>query len=266
MGMAAQSAYAGVASGHVTTNDERVELAYAYATVEPSSEDETREDVLVMLTTQPFTYGAIVDETLRMSLMEEKGIQYVKFFIAPDRQIVGGLETRFDPSLPHYSSSLYDSSATLELNVFNETHVEGRFSNSSSDADYDFDLTFQAEIQRDVKESPPTGEEQNAAANSPQAAVFLESIKAANAGDVDTLKTLVAAELAQILDGPDKDGIIGFLKLFVPGEVEFQKVIEEDGGGATLIANAQEEGEEGTLTLGFVKEGDAWRLRNAMWE
>ena len=162
MGMATQSAYADTAKGQLMLNDEHAQFNYAYAIVQPNSYDETREDVVVLLTDHPLTDEAVEDEWTRSDLVQEKGIKYVKIVIASNEsiQMVTSFETRLDPSGSSFKS--VSGVGTLELKVLDETHVEGRYYTNRKEErglgdTYDFDLTFQAEIRR-TGESPQTSE------------------------------------------------------------------------------------------------------------
>jgi len=262
MGMAAPQAYAGAAKGQLTVNDDTIELQHAYATAEPGFFDETKEDIVVFVSNVTLSDEAVLDMWER-----HKADKFVEVTIDADQDPIS---VKVNHPAFQASPSGTSTSFILELSTFDEKTVAGRFYSETEQeffgTVYTFDFTFQTEIQRKAELPPPTEEEKDAAANSPQAAVFLEYIKAAHASDVDALKTLVAAELAQELDGPDQEDILEFLKMFTPKDVEFQRIVKEDGDSATLIANAQEEGATSKGTLNFVKEDGAWRILEASWE
>jgi hypothetical protein len=262
VGIASQQAYAGTAKGQLTVNDDTIELQHAYATAQPGFFDETKEDIVVFVSNVTLSDEAVPDMWER-----HKVDKYVEVSIDADQQPIS-----VKVNHPAFQASPSGTSTTfiLELSTFDEKTVAGRFYSETEQeffgTTYTFDFTFQAEIQRKAELPPATEEEKEAAANSPQAAVFLEYITAAHASDVDALKTLVAGELAQELDGPDQEDILEFLKMFTPKEVEFQRIVKEEGDSATLIANAQAEGATSKGTLDFVKEGGTWRLLKASWE
>ena len=82
---------------------------------------------------------------------------------------------------------------------------------------------------------------------------------------IETLKKVLAAEVARELDGPDKEEILGFLQMGNPSEIEFQR-ITVNGDSATLLLSAQDEGLELKGMIEFIKESDLWKIMLSSWE
>jgi hypothetical protein len=262
MGMASQPVYAGKAEGQLTVAGDTVQLQHAYATVQPGFFDETKEDIVVFVSNVTLSDEAVLDKWARWEV--EK---YVEVTINAEQSPIS---VRVNHPAFQASPSGMSTDYILELTTFDEKTVAGRFYCKTEqdffETVYTFDFTFQAEIQRKEVLPPPTEAEKEAAAKSPQAAVYLEFIKAAHAGDVDGLKKVLAAEVAQELDGPDKEDMLEFLKLFTPKDVEFQRILKDDDESVTLILGAQEEGQALEGTIEFIKEGETWRVLMSNWE
>ena len=261
MGLVSQHAYAGNAEGQLTVAGDTVQLQYAYATAQPGFFDETKEDIVVIVTTITLSDEVVEDEWERRDV--EKSVEIT--INAEQRPISVSINHPAFQASPSGMSTEY----ILELKTFDEKNIEGKFYCKTEkeffDTAYTFDFTFQAEIHRKEKLPPPTEAEKEAAAKSPQAAVYLEFVKATHAGDIETLKKVLAADVAKELDGPDGKDMLEFMQLFTPPTAEFQRIIEE-GETATLMVNAQHEGQELVGTIEFIKEGDTWRVMMSDWE
>lgn len=271
MGMASQHVYADNTEGQLTVAGDTVQLQHAYAFAGPDPVDASQEVVVLIVANMPLSDEAVEDKWVRREMATEGVLKAVEVPINPE-ELKGGrlpnvtiLHSAFE-MIPNVSSTEH----ILEFKTFDEKNVEGRMycrsELSSFDTPYTFDFTFAAEIRRKEKLPPPTEAEKEAAVKSPQAAVYLEFIKAAHTGDVDGLKKVLAAEVAQELDGPDKEDMLEFLKLFTPKDVEFQRILEEDDESVTLILSAQEEGQALEGTIEFIKEGETWRVLMSNWE
>jgi hypothetical protein len=153
MGMTSHPACAGTATGYLTVDNERIEFTHAYAAVKPNWEDETLEDIVVILTDYSLSDEAIENERKRSDPPKEKGIEYVELTIEPDQWT--SLNIRMVDGLVSVSGGI------LELKVFDEKRVEGRFytdgEKESAGSIWAFDFTFQAEIRR-PEEAPQTSE------------------------------------------------------------------------------------------------------------
>ncbi len=266
IGIVLQNAHASKAEGQLTVAGDEVQLQHAYAEAQPGFFDETEEDIVVIVTNIPLSDKAVEDRWERSALVSEGTLKYVEITINSKQQPIS-------VSVKHpafkANPSGFSSNYLLELKTFSEKNVEGRKHCKTEqeffDTVYTFDFTFEAEIRRKEELPPPTEAEKEEAAKSPQAAVYLEFVKAANAGDVKTLKKVLAPDVARELDGPDKEDMLEFMKMGNPPKVEFQRItVKEDS--ATLMLGAQDEGHELMGTIEFIKEGDQWKVLLSNWE
>jgi len=266
IGMASQNAHASNAEGQLTVAGNNVQLQHAYAMAQPGFFDKTKEDIVVIVTNIPLSDKAVDDQWERSTLVGEGTLKSVEITIDSKQQPIS---VSFKHPAFKASPGGFSSNYILELKTFNEKNVEGRMYCKTEqeffDTVYTFDFTFKAEIRRKKKLPPPTEAEKEAAAKSPQAAVYLEFVKAANAGDVETLKKVLAADVARGLDGPDKEDMLEFMQMGNPSNAEFQRITVK-GDSSTLMLSAQDEGHELKGTIEFIKEGDQWKVMLSSWE
>lgn len=266
LGVALQNAHASKAKGQLTVAGDKVQLQHAYAMAQPGFFDKAKEDIVVIVTNIPLSDKAVEDRGERSAMVSEGTLKSVEITINSKQQPIS-------VSVKHpafkASPSGFSSNYILELKTFDQKNVGGRmYCKTEQDffgTVYTFDFTFKAEIRRKKKLPPPTEAEKEAAAKSPQAAVYLEFVEAVNAGDVKTLKKVLAAEVAKELDGPDKKEMLEFMQMATPPKAEFQKITVK-GDSATLMLGAQHEGQELRGTTEFIKEGNQWKVILSSWE
>jgi hypothetical protein len=264
--MASQNSNTSNAEGLLTVAGNKVQLQNAYAMAQPGFFDKTSEDIMVIVTNIPLSDKAVEDRWERSALISEGTLKSVEIVINSKQQPIS-VSVRH-PAFKA-SPSGFSSNYILELKIFNEKNVEGRMYCKTEqeffDTVYTFDFTFKAEIRRKKELPPPTEADKDAAANCPQIAVYLEFVKAVNAGDVETLKKILAADVARELDGPDGKEILEFMQMFNPPQAEFQRIIVK-GDSATLLLGAQDEGTELKGTIEFIMEGNQWKVMLSSWE
>ncbi len=132
------------------------------------------------------------------------------------------------------------------------------------DTPYEYSAVFKAEIRRKEHPKPATEGEKKAAAASPQAAVYRAYEKAIQAGDAKTLKTLVPADMAKELDGPDAKDMLKFLKMFQPADIQYQKVAV-DGDKAVLSLSGTADGKKVRGAAELVLENGKWKIKQCKW-
>lgn len=266
MGMASQNANTSNAEGQLTVAGNKVQIQHAYAMAQPGYFDKTKEDIVLIVTNIPLSDKAIEDRWERNALVSEGTLKTVEITINSKQQPIS-------VSVKHpafkASPSGFSSNYILELKTFNEKNVEGRMYCKTEqeffDTVYTFDFTFKAEVRRKKELPPPTEAEKAVAAKSPQAAVYLEFVEAVNAGDVKTLKKVLAADVAKGLDGPDGEEMLEFMQIGIPPKAEFQRITVK-GDSATLMLSAQDEGHDLKGTIEFIKEGNQWKVMLSSWE
>lgn len=266
MGMASQNANTSNAEGQLTVAGNKVQIQHAYAMSQPGYFDKTKEDIVLIVTNIPLSDKAIEDRWERNALVSEGTLKTVEITINSKQQPIS-------VSVKHpafkASPSGFSSNYILELKTFNEKNVEGRMYCKTEqeffDTVYTFDFTFKAEVRRKKELPPPTEAEKAVAAKSPQAAVYLEFVEAVNAGDVKTLKKILAADVAKGLDGPDGEEMLEFMQIGIPPKAEFQRITVK-GDSATLMLSAQDEGHDLKGTIEFIKEGNQWKVMLSSWE
>ena len=165
-GMASYTMSASNATGQITINTEAMaQFAYAYAIVEPNPYDDTQDNVVVILTDQPFSDEAVKEKGTRKALVQENGMKYVEIVIASNeaKHWVQFFKMRLDPSGSSYRE--INGVGALELTVFDGKHVEGRFyadgEKDSSGNLYHFDFSFQTAI-LGGEDAPQTADAANA--------------------------------------------------------------------------------------------------------
>jgi hypothetical protein len=266
MGTAPQNATTSNAEGQLIVAGNKVQIQHAYAMAQPGYFDKTKEDIVVIVTNIPLSGKAVEDRWARNAMVSEGTLKSVEITINSEQQPIS-------VSVKHpafkASPSGFSSNYILELKTFNEKNVEGRMYCKTDqeffDTVYTFDFTFNAEVRCKKELPPPTEAEKEAAANSSQAAIYLEFVEAVNAGDVKTLKKILAADVAKGLDGPDGEEMLEFMQIGNPPKAEFQRIMVK-GDSATLMLGAQDEGHELKGTIEFIKEGDQWKVMLSSWE
>jgi hypothetical protein len=266
IGMASQNAKTSNAEGQFTVAGNTIEIQHAYAIAQPGFFDETKEDIVLIVTNIPLSDKAIEDQWARNALVSEGSLKSIEITINSEQQPIS-------VSVKHpafqANPSGFSSDYILELKTFDEKNVEGRMYCKTEqeffDTVYTFDFTFNAEIRRKKELPPPTEAEKEEAAKSPQAAVYLEFVKAVNAGDVNTLKNVLASDIARGLDGPEGEEMLEFMQLDNHPKAEFQRIIVK-GDDATLMLSAQEEGHDLKGTIEFIMEDNQWKIMLSSWE
>ena len=266
MGTVSQDVITSHAEGQLTVAGNTVQIQHAYAMAQPGFFDKTKEDIELIVTNIPLTDKAIEDRWERNALVSEGTLNTVEVTIDSKQQPIS-------VSVKHpafkASPSGFSSDYILELKTFDENSVEGRMYCKTEqeffDTAYIFDFTFKAEVHR-KKELPPATEAEKAiAAKSPQAAVYLAFVEAVNAGDVNTLKKVLAADVAKELDGPEGGEMLEFMQITIPPKAEFHRITVQ-GDSATLMLSAQDEGQDLKGTIEFIKESDQWKIMLSNWE
>jgi hypothetical protein len=266
MAIASQNSNTPNSEGQLTVAGNTVQIQHAYAMAQPGFFDENKEDILLIVTNIPLTDKAIEDRWQRNTLVSEATLQTVEVTINSEQQPIS-----VSVKHPAFQASPSGSSTNyiLELKTFNEKIVEGRMYCKTEmeffDTTYLFDFTFKAEIRRKKELPPLTEAEKETAANSPQAAVYLTFVEAVNTGDVNTLKKVLAADVARELDGPEGKEMLEFMQITNPSKAEFHRITVE-GDGATLMLGAQDEGHDLKGAIEFIREGDQWKIMLSSWE
>ena len=264
--MASQNSNTSNAEGQLTVAGNKVQMQHAYAMAQPGFFDETKVDIVLIVSNIPLTDKAIEDRWERNTLVSEGTLKTVEVTINSEQQPISvSIKHPAFQANPSGSSTNY----ILDLKTFNEKTVEGRMYCKTEleffDTVYTFDFTFKAEIRRKKELPPPTEAEKTTAANSPQAAVYLEFVEAVNAGDVEILKKVLAADVARELDGPEGTEMLEFMQITNPPKAEFHRITEK-GDSATLMLSAQDEGHDLKGTIEFIKEDNRWKVMLSSWE
>jgi len=221
MAIASQNSTSSKTEGQLIVAGDTVQIKHAYAMAQPGFFDESKEDIVLIVTNIPLTDKAIEDLWERNTLVSEGTLKTVEVTINSEQQPIS-----VSVKHPAFQASPSGSSTNyiLELKTFNEKTVEGRMYCKNQmeffDTAYRFDFTFKAEVRRKKELPPPTEEEKATAANSPQAAVYLAFVEAVNAGDVNTLKKVLAADVARELDGPEGKDMLGSSSYLIQAQFE----------------------------------------------
>jgi len=264
--MTAQDMAAGRASGQLTVAGDKVSLQYAYARAEEGFFDKDKEDIIVTISNIPLS-DKMLDDTWRlMQLAEDGTLKSIEVTIDAKQQPISvGLRHPAFKASPSGISSDY----VLELSTFDSNQVSGRMYCKTEqdffDTAYTFDFTFNAAITRKVEPPPPTAEEKQAAAKSPQATVYQSYITALNDGDVAALKKILVPDIGTQLDSPDQKEMLEFMKMLSPPAFEFLR-IKVEGDSSTLFLGADDDGHAMQGTIGFVKQGDQWKMSRSDWK
>ncbi len=258
-GIAAQDASV---SGTLTANGETVSLpyVYAYALEEGFYEDDDPAWALL------FVENPIEERDVDEHIWDSAFVEI---------RITKTAEFGDEPTLQAYAQSLRfsaDQGGNISGGTYPEVELEStgpeRFAGrvylpeaqTIFDDTFQYDFTFSAPLS---DPNAPIGEPLPADGGEPGTA-YIAWVNAIHSGDVEQLKALVPADVAEQLDSPEAKEEIEMMRSMTPTA---QKILggSSDGETALLQVEGTMEGEtvRGEITL--EKVGDHWRATNASW-
>ncbi len=255
----------GKAEGQLIVNDEASKLQYAYAVTQPGFFDETKEDILVIVTNIPLSDGAVEDWAERNRLESEGTLHCIEMTVNAEKRPIS---VKIRHNAFEASPSGLSTDDVFEPVTFNESTIEGKMYSKNPreffGTTYTYDATFKVAVRRKKEASPPSAADKDTATGSPQAAVYRAYEKAVQSGDMEALKKVVSAEAVEQLSGPDAEEMMGFMTLFLPNNVEFLRVTVE-GESAVLNVSGELDGEQVEGSIEFVLEEGQWKVAGSSW-
>ncbi|MDX1701994.1 MAG: hypothetical protein R3250_15315, partial [Melioribacteraceae bacterium] len=244
------------ANGNLIVKNEDIQLKYAYAIAQEGFFDETKEDILVIITDYPLQQEEIEDSFERKKLMEEGKLHGLEVVINSDKNPISAtiLHNAFKapPSGRGYEK--------LELITFSENEIEGNIFtikiNEFFDVAYEYDATFKAKIFREI---PPTEDEKNEAANSSQAAIYSSYVKCIMESDFEGLKKLVTPVIADQMSIEDATDMFEFMQMMMPTNVKFLRLTMK-GQKSILKMSGEIDNETVSGKSHFKLIDDEWKI------
>jgi len=255
----------GKAEGQLIVNGEASKLQHVYALAQPGFFDKTKEDILVIVTNIPLSDGAVEDWAERNRMESEGTLHCVEMTVNAEKKPIS---VKIRHNAFEASPSGLSTDDVFEQVTFDESTIEGKMYTKNPreffGTTYTYEATFKAAIRRKKEASPPSAADKDAAAGSPQAAVYRAYEKAVQSGEIEALKKVVSAEAAEQLSGPDAEEMMGFMTLFLPKNVEFLKVTVE-GESVVLNVSGELDGERVEGSIEFVLEEGQWKVAGSSW-
>jgi hypothetical protein len=172
LALPALSQTAGKADGSYTVGGKTTKLVYAYAMAKKGFFDETKEDVMVILSDVALQPSALADQFERMRMAAEGKLHALELTVNPEKQVTSG-------TLLHEAFAKYQGSVSVagmhqfDSKTFDGKTIAGKLSTSRpSDFQkiaFQYSATFEAPIYR----KPPPTMSGAAAKDSPQAKAVL---------------------------------------------------------------------------------------------
>lgn len=257
----------GKAEGTITVNGKATKLSYAYARAEPGFFDQTKEDVVVILSDVPLDAKVLQDRVELQQLANAGKIHLFEITINAEGKPI---QTAFrhngfkGPSPSGLSSADVFTKKTFDRKTVDAAYKSAKpgefFGNT-----YSFDVAFKADIARKAERVPPSAAETAAAQKSPQAKVYADFFEALQKEDLVALRKLSSKEQEKGFDRPDAKKLIGMIKMMHATDIEVLKVVET-GDTAELTVSGTHDGKVMNGTVQMVKEGGAWKVHREAWK
>jgi len=247
--------------GTLTIDGESTPLRHAYAVAEQNSMDKTKEDINVILTDVPLSDWAVMSFPERVIPSSQGKLRSVELKISPEKKI-DSVIVLYSGMFTNYSGTLPDD--ILELAAIDEDGIECRVYLKApmdvSGKSMHYDASFKATIRRKVKKEPPTETDMKAAVKSPQVAAFKMFEGAIRASDLEEVKKLVSADIADMLSTERGREMMERMKEMLPTEIRFLRVTV-NGDTAVLETSGTDGGEPVSGIIDLVDEGGSWKFR-----
>jgi hypothetical protein len=260
LALPARSQTAGKADGSYTVGGKTTRLTYAYAMAKKGFFDETKEDVLVILSDVALSASALADQFERMKMAADGKLHALELTVNPEKQVTSG-------TLLHEAFARYQGSVSVagmhqfDATTFDGKTIAGKLSTSRpSDFQkiaFQYAVTFEAPIYR----KPPPTMSGAAARESAQAKAVLAFYKAARSGDVAAIKKTMTAESAKVFDGPQAKEAVDFLKASSPepAKAEIDSVDVKGDKAEVIVVVRSKDGKE-TSTMNVEKVAGQWKV------
>lgn len=249
----------GTATGTFTINGESVDLSHAYVYREPEGFYDPADPTWSVLITAESVAPRDVDDpfidpSLRLSLTLTS-----EFGDGPSLQVLSQ-----NLRVGHFSMSGGEK-PLLQLEQEGPEIFAGRVHLAEPqtfiDDSYDYDLNFHAlpvDPNAPMREALPVGGGEPGAA-------YLAWVNALHSLDVDTIRTLVTPDMAQMLDDPEADVQLEFLATTTPTDV---RILEGSSNGETAILQVEGsmDGESVTGEVTLERHGEQWIATSGTYE
>lgn len=256
--LAAQQA--GTADGTYTVGGKTTKLTYAYAMAKKGFFDETKEDVLVILSDVALSQAALDDQFERMHMARDGKLHGLELTVNSDKQVTSG--TLLHEAFVKFQGSV---SATgmhqFDAKTFDGKTAAGKLSTSRPSDFQDIAFQYQATFEAPIYRKPPPSMTGAAAKDSPQAKAVFAFYKAARAGDLAGVKKAITPDGAKHFDAPEAKEAMEFLKMSSPdpAAAEIESVDVKGDKAEVVVVVRSKDGKE-TSTMNVIKVGGQWKV------
>ncbi len=237
------------ATGSITVNGNLTGFNHAYAVMRRSLFDNKPETILT-LTDKPLSAKAISDTFARSSEMRNNSIQTLEFTLD-----AGNTIRSVDFNVGTLKGGANTSDYKAEISRFNPTAFSGHVTSGGKHSEFKNTLSFDVRFDTTMLTPRTPDAAGETAWATPQGKAIAEYLRAARAGDKAALKTVLMADHATQLDGPNAAQLLEFLKLSPnPNTAEFDSLtVDSDSAEAKLTERSKNGAESSNYTLRLIK-------------
>ena len=258
---AAPGAEDGTAKGTLIVAGKTTPLTYAYARAEKGFFDNTKEDILVILSDVAIPEEALSDPFGRHKMAADGKLHGIEVVLNSEREAISGglFHEAFTETQGFVSvTGMHD----FQAKIFDGKIVEGTLSTRKPDTfmkkTFEYTATFSASVWR---RPPPTATGAAAADTAPGKAV-LAFLKAAQTGDKAAIRKLMTSEAGKELDGPRSGEMLAMLKTITPSPATAQiDTVDIHGDSAEVVIVEKSTDGSTTSTFTLTLEGGQWKIR-----
>jgi len=250
------------AEGKLLVNNQETHFQYAYAIAQQAFFNNSKEDILVILTDIPLSEEVIENSIERKRMMQEGKLHSVEVVIDENQNPISVTVLHSAFKAPP-SGRGYE---VLEIKTFDKKLVEGKLYTSKPNeffnTTYEFNAKFSATIRRKVL---PTEEDKKLAAVSQHAAIYRKYRRTILNSDFDGLTKLVSSEILNEMSADEADEMFEFLQMTMPSKVEFLR-LKVDDDKATLEMEGEIDGKTISGNVEFLRENQQWKVGQNQWD
>ncbi len=253
---AESAATTGTVAGTLTVDGKPAALGHGFAYAKAGSFDESKDDVVVVLTDQPLSPSEQREEGERLMLAAKGKLAVL--------ELTFDAEGKFSSKQILYSGASLSGSGSdeaLEKVALGRGRIVGKAATKATSTvgkwTYAFDVSFDLPVK--PRKPPTTAAEAAAIEASEQGKVVTAYLKAIRAGDVAAIKALVQPEMAKRLEGPEGKDTLELLQAMMLEKPTFTD-LSIDGDRATVTLVQKEGTSTTTNKVRLVKSGEAWKV------
>jgi len=252
----------GTVRGQVVVNGTEVELPYVYAiTLDEGFYDPADPAWKVVFVSQPVDERDLDGHLWDVSYVEVLITESSEFGDEPEFQVYSQSLAMPELDSGTMSGGTYPE---LEITTAGPDRLAGRVHHTEPqeffDDTFSYDLTFDAPLS---DPNAPVGDVLPDGGGEPGAA-YLAWVAAIHSGDLDELRAIVPADMAEQLSDPAAAEEVEFMRTMTPTEVTILGG-SSDGQTAVLQVEGLMDGEEAVGEIELQKMGDFWLPTSSSW-